>query len=240
VPQDLVLLHGFAGTAHAWDPVIEHLRGERYRPLSLDLPGHGSRSDDDASISGTVATVLNAVDGDFALCGYSMGGRIALHVALAAPRRVARLILVATTAGIEDPDERTARSRADAELARFLQSAAIDEFADRWMGQPIFDGTAPQAAALWREDLLRNDPQALAGVLRATGPGELRSLWDRLGALTMPTTVIAGGDDSKYVEIGERMVAKLPSAELRVINGAGHGLVREVPRQLAELIVAPQ
>lgn len=238
VPQDLVLLHGFAGTGHAWDSVIERLRGERYRPLALDLPGHGQRAADDTSIAGTVASVLNAVDGDFALCGYSMGGRIALHVALAAPRRVQRLILVATTAGIEDSQERQERRRSDAQLAGFLQTATMEEFADRWMAQPIFAATPPEAAALWREDLLRGDTEALAQVLRATGTGELRPVWDRLEALTMPATVIAGARDAKYAQLAQRLADTLPNGALEIIEGAGHGLPREAPAELAALIEA--
>jgi 2-succinyl-6-hydroxy-2,4-cyclohexadiene-1-carboxylate synthase len=216
--------------------VTEHLRGERYRPVALDLPGHGDRMADDVSIAGTVASILNAVDDDFTLCGYSMGGRIALHVALAAPRRVERLILVSTTAGIADPAERRQRSRADAQLAAFLQTATPDEFAYRWTGLPIFDGTPPAAAAIWREDLLRGDTQALASVLRATGAGALRPVWDRLDALTMPATVIAGSRDTKYVQLAGQLTEALPNAELHLIEGAGHGLPREAPAELAALI----
>ena len=185
-----------------------------------------------------MASILNATDGDFDLCGYSMGGRIALHVALAAPRRVTRLILVASTAGIADPDERRDRSRSDAQLAAFLQTATREEFADRWMALPIFAGTPPQAARLWREDLLRGDPQALAGVLRATGAAELRPVWDRLEALTMPATVIAGSNDTKYAQLAERLADALPQGELHIIEGAGHGLPREAPAELAALIDA--
>jgi 2-succinyl-6-hydroxy-2,4-cyclohexadiene-1-carboxylate synthase len=167
-----------------------------------------------------------------------MGGRVALHVALAAPRRVQRLILVATTAGIEDPDESHERSRTDAQLAAFLQTATIEEFADRWMSQPIFAGTPAKAAAIWRADLLRNDPRALAGVLRATGTGELRPVWDRLDALTMPAIVIAGSEDKKYAALAERLADVLPNGELQIIDGAGHGLPREAPKQLTALIEA--
>jgi 2-succinyl-6-hydroxy-2,4-cyclohexadiene-1-carboxylate synthase len=236
VPQDLVLLHGFAGTKRAWDPVIERLRGERYRPLAIDLPGHGGRTTDDLSISGTVAAVLGATEGDFALCGYSMGGRIALHVALAAPRRVARLILVSTTAGIADTDERQARSRSDAQLAAFLQTATPEEFADRWMSLSLLASSTPEAERLWRGDLLSNDPSVLASVLRATGTGELRPVWDRLGALTMPATVIAGAQDAKYSALAEQLTAALPNAELEIIDGTGHGIPRDAPSELAALI----
>src|SRR5439155_26158300 len=106
VPETVVLLHGFAGTGRLWDPVVARLDGERYRPLAPDLRGHGTAAARrPVTFAGCVHDVLGVVPHRFVLGGYSMGGRIALHVALAAPERVARLILVATTAGLEDPAE---------------------------------------------------------------------------------------------------------------------------------------
>src|SRR5512133_1704338 len=103
MPTTVVLLHGFAGTGRAWGGVIGRLDPERYTALAPDLRGHGAARDArPVSFDGCAADVLAAAPGRFALCGYSMGGRVALHVALAGPRRIARLVLVATTAGIED------------------------------------------------------------------------------------------------------------------------------------------
>ena len=81
----------------------------------------------------------------------------------------------------------------------------IEEFADRWMANPLFDGTSPEAARWWREDLLRNDPIALAEVLRRIGAGAMAPLWDRIGALTMPVTIVVGGRDGKFVRLAERL-----------------------------------
>jgi pimeloyl-ACP methyl ester carboxylesterase len=89
VSETLVLLHGFAGTRQTWDRVIAQLDPQRYRPLALDLPGHGESSSYERLITfeGCVEQVLAAAPRRFVLCGYSMGGRIALHAALAAPDR---------------------------------------------------------------------------------------------------------------------------------------------------------
>jgi pimeloyl-ACP methyl ester carboxylesterase len=95
VPTTVVLLHGFAGTRRAWDPVVERLDRERYTPLAPDLRGHGDARDArPVSFEACVADVLAVAPARFVLCGYSMGGRIAQHVALAAPERVERLVLV--------------------------------------------------------------------------------------------------------------------------------------------------
>ncbi len=238
--QTVVLLHGFAGTRRGWDLVADRLAAERYRPLALDLRGHGDARDRrPIGFAECAADVAAAAPDGSVLCGYSMGGRIALHVALADPGRVARLVLVATTAGIEDPAARARRRAADERLASEIEDGAIDAFADRWMAQPLFAGTPPEAARRWREDLLRNDPCALAAALRGVGAGAMAPLWDRLGEIAMPVTVVAGARDGRYVEVGRRLAQALPAARLEIVPGAGHGLPREAPAAVAAAIATP-
>ena len=237
MPATVVLLHGFAGTGRAWDPVVERLGRERYTALAPDLPGHGTAGAvRPISFDACIRDILAVAPGRFSLCGYSMGGRIALHVALAAPERIDRLVLVATTAGIEDAAERAARRASDERLAAFAETATIEDFAQRWEGLPLFAGTPPEAARIWRADLLRNDPRALAAVLRGLGTGAMASLWARLGELTMPATVLAGERDAKFLALGQRLAAALPHGELIVVPGAGHGLPREAPDAIAAAI----
>jgi 2-succinyl-6-hydroxy-2,4-cyclohexadiene-1-carboxylate synthase len=233
VAENLVLLHGFSGTSHAWDRVSAQLSPARYRPLALDLPGHGVAVDAKVPITfdSCVEHVLARAPERFALCGYSLGGRVALHVALAAPEHVTRLLLVATSAGIEDDAERAERRAADSRLADELERVPFEEFIERWRTQPLFADDPPEVAALAREDQRRNDPHALARVLRAIGTGEMAPLWNRLGELTMPAVVIAGERDAKFRALGQRMAGRLANAELAVIPG-GHGLVLESPAAL--------
>ncbi len=238
MPESVVLLHGFSGTRRTWDGAIAVLDLERYRPLALDLPGHGDAADGERPISfaGCVAHVLACSPERFTLCGYSLGGRIALHVALAAPERVRRLVLVSSTAGIEDRQERAARREADCGLARELEEIPFEEFIERWRAQPLFAEDPPEVGALARADQRRNRPDALAAVLRGIGTGEMEPLWDRLGELEMPVRVVVGDRDAKFQVLGRRMVDLLPDAELAVLPG-GHGLPLENPRGVASLVV---
>ena len=214
VGVNVVLLHGFAGTHRAWDGVRMGLPAERYLPLALDLPGHGEHADCERPITfaACVEHVLSRAPDRFALCGYSLGGRVALHVALAAPERVRSLILVASAAGIDDPAERARRRESDARLAEELESGAFEGFIERWRSQPLFAGEPAEVAALAREDHLRNRPEALAAVLRGLGTGTMDPLWGRLHELTMPVTVLAGERDGSYLALGRRMAAGVPAA----------------------------
>lgn len=231
--ETLVLLHGFAGTRHTWDRVISRLDPQRYRPLALDLPGHGELASYKRPIAfaACVETVLAAAPDSFALCGYSMGGRVALHVALAAPERVSRLFLVSSGPGIEDPAERARRRVADEELAERLEREPFESFIVRWSAQPLFARDPREVIALAEEDQRRNAPHPLAAVLRGLGTGEMDSLWGRLGELAMPVTILVGERDSKYRALGERMRPMLHHAEELVLPG-GHRLPLESPDAL--------
>ena len=229
-----MLLHGFGGTHRAYDAVIDGLPPQRYRPLAPDLPGHGSRGDRRAiDFASCVAELAELAPPRFALCGYSLGGRIALQLALAAPDRVSRLVLVSATAGIEDADSRRVRRRADEALAERIEREPLADFVARWRSQPLFADEPPEVRAAATADTLRNSPHGLAAALRGLGAGVMEPVWDRLGELRMPAVVVAGTRDQRYVDLGRRLVAGLAASRLEVIAGAGHGLLREAPGAVA-------
>lgn len=236
-PETVVLLHGFGGTHRAWDGVVALLSRERYRPQALDLPGHGAAADAVRPITfaGCVEHVLARAPERFVLCGYSQGGRVALHVALAAPERVHRLVLVATSAGIEEDTERARRRHADHQLAAALEHGPYEEFIERWRTQPLFAGDPPAVGELARADQRRNRPDALAAVLRGIGAAEMQPLWSRLPELSMPVAILAGERDAKYQALGRRMAKLLPVAQLCVVPG-GHALPLENPAAVASAL----
>jgi 2-succinyl-6-hydroxy-2,4-cyclohexadiene-1-carboxylate synthase len=233
-PQALVLLHGFGGTRRMWDGVVAHLDRERYRPLALDLPGHGQASSHAGPITFEicVAAVLEATPERFALCGYSMGGRIALHVAFAAPERVTRLVLIASSPGIEHEHERAQRRAADRDLAEELEHEPFADFVERWNAQALFAEDPPRVGELAREDQRRNDPLSLAAAMRGVGTGQMLPLWGRLAKLGMPVTIIVGERDAKFRALSRQMAGLLAHGDVRLVRG-GHRLPLENPSGVA-------
>jgi len=223
VSETVVLLHGFAGTARHWDRVTASLDRERYSPLALDLGPDALHS------------VPAASPDRFILCGYSLGGRVALHIAAAAPERVTRLVLVSATAGIDDQAERFA---ADEQLAGEIEQGTIEQFIARWRSGPLFAGDPEWVHEEIAADTRRIVPAQLAATLRALGPGRLAPLWDHLDALTMPAVVLAGERDQRYVAIAERLAGALPRGECVIVPGAGHRLALEAPETVAQAIAA--
>jgi 2-succinyl-6-hydroxy-2,4-cyclohexadiene-1-carboxylate synthase len=229
----IILLHGFTHTGRSWDPVLEAL-GERYLPIAPDIRGHGASARQPVTLEAVVDDVASLAPSSFTLVGYSMGGRIALHVALALPDRVERLVLIGASPGIADPAERATRRNADERLADEIEQLPIQEFARRWASNPVIAGQPDWV----REDRLRNEPAGLARALRGLGTGALPALWDRLGELRMPVALMVGERDRKFSAIAEEMAGAIPDAAVVVVPGVGHAVHLEAPQSVAELIRA--
>jgi 2-succinyl-6-hydroxy-2,4-cyclohexadiene-1-carboxylate synthase len=211
--------------------------GERYRPLAPDIRGHGTASDrQPVTLEAVIGDVASLAPGSFTLVGYSMGGRIALHVALALPRRVRRMVLVGASPGIADPAERATRREADERLADEIERLPIEEFARRWGSTPVLAGQPPWIG----EDRLRSTPAGLARALRGLGTGALPPLWDRLGELRIPVVLVVGERDHKFRAIAEEMSSGIPDVSVIVVPGAGHAVHLEAPEALADVLAAGQ
>jgi 2-succinyl-6-hydroxy-2,4-cyclohexadiene-1-carboxylate synthase len=235
-PTTLLLLHGFTNTGAGWDEVIADL-GESYRPLAPDLRGHGRAADArPVTLSAVIGDLAALAPGPCHLCGYSMGGRVALHVAFAWRERVGRVVLIGASPGIADPVARDQRRHADERLAEELAGLTIGQFAARWARTPVLADQPPAVLAAVHADRLRNTPAGLAAALRGLGTGALPSLWGRLHALTVPVDLIVGERDAKFRATAEAMADALPAARVRVVPGAGHAVHLEDPRAVARII----
>lgn len=231
--ETVILLHGFTHTGRSWGHVERMAEQAGHAPAAPDLRGHGaSAAVRPIDVPHVVADVA-ALAEEAVLCGYSMGGRIALHTALAHPERVRRLVLVSTTAGIDDPAQRAERRAADEALATEIERDGLEAFAARWAAQPLFADLPPEAAAAAHADRLRNDAVGLAAALRGLGTGVMEPVWDRLGELRMPVAIVVGERDAKFLAIGRRLAGALPDPSLVVVPGAGHALHLEAPREVA-------
>jgi 2-succinyl-6-hydroxy-2,4-cyclohexadiene-1-carboxylate synthase len=237
-----LMLHGFTLTGASWDAVRARLP-DRCRAIAPDLRGHGRASAATPVIlDGVIADLTSLVDGlgpdPPTVVGYSQGGRIALHLALALGPRIGGLVLVGASPGIADPAERAARRWDDERLAAEIEAMTIEQVAERWARTPVLSGQPAAVAVAARADRLRSTPAGLARALRGLGTGALPPLWDRLGELRVPTTLIAGERDAKFAALARAMAARIGAgARVAVVPGAGHAVHLEAPAAVAGLIV---
>ena len=238
----LCFLHGFMGAAADWAPIVQALE-DNFHGLTIDLPGHGQSlnpPEEAYSVAGAteaVVEVLNAEGIDSCtLVGYSMGGRVALSLALRHPDRVHRLVLESASPGLRTEPERAERRDVDAERAARIEED-LEAFLADWYRLPLFRSLA-------RHDLVdemvqtrsTNDPQELARALRGLSPGRQTPFWDRLDEIDCPTLVLAGALDDKYTAITEEVAARIETARRVVIPQAGHNVHAERPAAFRDVL----
>lgn len=242
----VVLLHGFTGNSASWSRVSDDL-AEYHRVIAIDLIGHGKtsapadpsryafeRALDDLAEIGHQLGLARAT-----WLGYSMGGRLALGLALRHPDQVSSLILESATPGIQDEQARLERSAADEILARRIEEAGVEVFVADWERLPMWESqrTLPsQVLQHQRELRLRNSDTGLANSLRGMGQGAQPSYWDRLGEMNVPVLLVAGSLDRKFVGIAGQIGIKIPGAELSVVPDAGHAVHLERPEEFSILV----
>jgi 2-succinyl-6-hydroxy-2,4-cyclohexadiene-1-carboxylate synthase len=237
----LVLLHGFTGSSDSWSRVGHDL-ARHHRVIAIDLIGHGassaprdpSRYGFDQALDDLAEVIYQLGLARAAWLGYSMGGRLALGLALRHPNRVSSLILESATPGIQDEGERLQRSAADETLARRIEEVGVEAFVGEWERLPMWESqrALPDEVLQHQRDLrLRNSVVGLANSLRGMGQGAQPSYWDRLGEIRTPVLLIAGSLDRKFAGLAGQMGIKIPDATLSVVPEAGHAVHLERPQQ---------
>lgn len=234
----VVLIHGFTQNSRCWAPLDESL-AEDHDVLAVDLPGHGTRGDLVADLPATADLLAHQITDHLSsasrppsavVVGYSLGGRVALHLALTHPWLVERLVLIGATPGIEDPDERAERRSADEAQAALVRRIGVPAFLDGWLALPLFAGLDDRTAH--RHAREANTAEGLASSLLHCGTGTQEPLWDRLSTLEMPTLLVTGASDRKFSGIADRMVDAIGrNATHMCVPGVGHTVHLEAPLQ---------
>jgi 2-succinyl-6-hydroxy-2,4-cyclohexadiene-1-carboxylate synthase len=235
----IVVLHGFTQTGRLWGRFGEHMAGS-HTVVAPDLPGHGGSDSVRADLPKTADLVAEAVrttlgDEPFDLLGYSLGARVALHVATEAKLPVSHAVFIGVTAGIEDPAERDRRRQSDESIADELESSGdVGRFLDAWLHGPLFNRLPPAAAA--RDERLRNSAPGLASSLRLCGAGTQAPLWDRLRTLGCPALALAGSDDIRFAAHALRVARLAPHAVSSLVPGGGHAVHLSQPDQTWRIV----
>lgn len=232
----LVLLNSIGTDMASWDAVMPHLK-PAFRILRLDTRGHGASDAPEgdyslAMLAADVAAVMDAADiGKAAVAGVSLGGMIAMELALAAPDRVAALALICTSAKMDAAvwAQRVATVRAEG-------TAAIADLAMGRFLAPGFARTSPSVAESLHRGLL---DMADAGYAGAAAAIRDMALADRLAEIAVPTLIVAGTRDTStpFEGHGDQLVARIAGAALVRLESA-HLAPIEAPAALAAAVRA--
>lgn len=224
----IVLVHGVGGHAGKWPAELRTLPGRRV--IAVDLPGHGtSKAPPERTIAGHARALLELLDRleveSAVVAGHSMGGAIALTLALEAPARIAGIALLATGA----------RLRVLPALLEWTADPALLPRAAAAMADASFGRDATPAM---RDAYAREAAAAPPGLLHAGFSAcDAFDVMERLGEIRAPALVVCGDDDrSTPPKYAEKLRASIPSAELVLVPGAGHMVILEKPVEVARAI----
>jgi 2-succinyl-6-hydroxy-2,4-cyclohexadiene-1-carboxylate synthase len=240
----VTLLHGFTQTGHSWQEVISRLPAGRTW-IVPDLRGHG----DTRTRPGAPCT-MDACTEDLVrlwdhlgvershLVGYSMGGRLALHVAARRPGRLLSLLTIGAHAGL-DEEAREGRRLGDEALAQRIEKEGVEAFVKYWSGLPLFAGLerrGPAFVAQVRAERLGNHAAGLACSLRGMGAGVMEPVWDDLARIRLPATFVAGQLDHGYVASARKLASTVAGGRIEVVPRAGHPVHQERPDAFARVL----
>ena len=221
----MLFIPGFMQRGDAWRPVAE-LLPERYPSRLLDHAEH--------SFEGRLREISEAWAD--VLVGYSLGGRLALRAALRSPGAFTAVVLVGSTAGIEEGPMRVQRAEADEKLASWMEAMPIEDIVALWERQPLFADQSETLVEEQRPGRLSQDPRSLALLLRTAGQGTLDPVWDELHSFELPLLAIAGARDDGYSAAARRIASVAPNARAAIVEEAGHAPQLQQPEAVAEAI----
>jgi 2-succinyl-6-hydroxy-2,4-cyclohexadiene-1-carboxylate synthase len=218
------------GSSDDWIDIINQL-SDNYYCLTFDLPGHGStesNSNDDYKIENCASQLVDWIDinikNKFNLCGYSMGGRLALFMTLNYPDKINRVILESASPGLKTEKERQNRIQIDNLRAKRLLMEPLNQFIDDWYELPLFDNINKESDDYIKmiNRRLNNDPKLLAKSLIRMGTGNQQSLWNELDKIKSQLLLIVGEKDDKFKKIACEITEKCKNARLKIIPNTGH------------------
>lgn len=242
----LVLLHGFTGDSTTWD-VFERSWSKERQVISIDIVGHG-KSDSPSDVKryemlSAVRDIKEILDllhiNKTDILGYSMGGRLALSIAMEYPLMVRKLLLESASPGLKTLEEREARRQQDEKLSQYIVENGIEKFVAHWENIPLFSTQKKLSLSIQRsiqKQRLTNSLTGLSNSLLGMGTGTQPSWWDSLDKLEADTLLLTGSYDQKFCQIAEEMYKRIKQVEWTTIEKSGHAIHVEQPEKFGTIV----
>jgi pimeloyl-ACP methyl ester carboxylesterase len=232
--SDVLLLHPGVGDSRSWAPQVEALAAAGHRPIAPDLPGYGTEPLRPGRLS-YVEHVAALLERPAAVVGCSLGGRIALELAVERPELVERLVLVNPALPGWEWSEGV-RAASDAEDVA-LDRGDLDAAAEAnmiWLGP----GASDDVRDLVRAMVVRNFELVLPVHEQVEGVPVEPPVTERLGEIAVPALIVVGEEDvPDSARIADVLEAGLPDTRRATIAGAAHVPSLEQPDALNELLL---
>ncbi len=229
----IFFLHGFAGQADDWSFLFKKVLDLNFYPIAIDLIGHGkSDKPDDKNLYTEESLILqlhNVIHkiclGKFILCGYSLGGRLALSYASTYNLNIKALILESATPGINEPQSQIERVNNDKLLAKKIKDEGVEKFFEFWYNIPLFQSLKLQNEIVLSNLIKKrtnNSVIGLSNMMVGFSQGNMSSKWKLLHNINSKTLLLSGSLDSKFTNINSQMNELLKYSTYYIIDKAGH------------------
>ena len=209
----LVFIHGAGGSSNVWLRQL-HAFEQGFRVLAVDLPGHGdSEGDGEGSIEDYGRHLLCLLDAlglrEFILVGHSMGGAIAMSLALSSPQRVKKMALAGTGARLRVPREVVSALKKDYQEA--IRAMCRYAYSPRF---PTY------LLSLGEAEVGKSRPEVLLQDFAACNAFDVRP---RLSQIQKETLILCGREDRfTPLRLSLELQQHLPHSRLEIMEGVGH------------------
>lgn len=227
----MLFIHGFTGSSKSWDNIRKEIN---ISSLSIDIPGHSKSIFNSLNeeyyfkdFSNELYIALKKLEiKKLHICGYSLGGRLALAFASKFPDIISSLFLESTTLGIDDRSEREERYLSDINISTTI-TENLNEFNKNWESNKLFELQEERNEydfSAQRDIRNSHNKEQLSKSLKTFSLGTMPFMLNNFQKLNFPIYIVNGKDDIKFIKEGRLMLKLNDNAKQFIVNDASHNV----------------
>ena len=236
-------IHGFTGSSSSWEEIIKLLNKSSY---AIDVAGHTKSTFNSIKNPYVISDwcsefymiLHNLSISKINICGYSMGGRLAIAFASKYPEKINSLILESTSVGIDESEKRSERYYSDKETAINIKEN-LSSFVNLWSKNILFSKQEERNPKQWKkqkEIRLSHTPEQLSKALETFSPSNMPYYEKQFQEFSFPISIINGSEDGKFIKLGKNMTLMNDNAKQYIVHDANHNTHLESPNLFVDIL----